>query len=203
MIKRGERKNKLLLHSCCAPCSSAVIERLKNDYEVVLHFYNPNIMPVFEYEKRLFEQRRLAMLLNNVGIIEGGYDNEAFTEAVRGLENEPEGGGRCERCIELRLRKTAETARKQGFDCFTTTLSVSPHKNAELINRILRNAGAFYGIEPLCGDFKKKDGYKRSIELSKLYGLYRQNYCGCRPAASTIPRQGGYENSFLVKTPII
>jgi len=151
-----------------------VLERLSEDYKVVLYFYNPNIMPAAEYEKRLTEQRKLASILGTE-LIEGEYDNEAFLETVKGYKNEREGGNRCEKCITLRLSKTAEIAKARGFDFFTTTLSVSPHKNAELINRILKSLGDNSVRE----DFKKKDGYKRSLELSKIHGLYRQNYCGC------------------------
>ncbi|MDR2532567.1 MAG: epoxyqueuosine reductase QueH [Oscillospiraceae bacterium] len=169
----------LFLHSCCAPCSSAVIERLAGDYNIVIFFSNPNIMPREEYEKRLSEQKRL-VALHGVQLIEDEYENSTFLNAVAGFENEPEGGKRCEKCIELRLRRTAEAAKAQGFDFFTTTLSVSSHKNAVLINRILEEKGGQYGVEPLLADFKKNDGYKRSLELSKKYGLYRQGYCGCR-----------------------
>jgi hypothetical protein len=147
-------------------------------YKIILFFCNPNIMPAEEYQKRLSEQRRLAELLG-IELIEGEYERAAFLEAVRGLENEPEQGGRCEKCIQLRLFKTAEVAKARGIDTFATTLSVSPHKNAEQINRLLKSAGELYGLTPLLEDFKKKDGYKRSLELSKQYGLYRQNYCGC------------------------
>jgi len=164
----------LFLHTCCAPCSSAVLERLVENYKVTLFFYNPNIMPAEEYEKRLSEQRRLASMLG-VKLIEGDYDHEAFLNAVAGLESEQEGNSRCEKCIQLRLSKTAEAAKARGFDIFTTTLSVSPHKNAELINKILSELSEGALLE----DFKKNDGFKRSIELSKEYGLYRQKYCGC------------------------
>jgi len=167
-------KKTLLLHSCCAPCSTSVLERLTEVYKVILYFYNPNIMPAAEYEKRLSEQKRLASILD-IALIEGDNDNEVFLKAVRGLENEQEGGKRCEKCIAMRLFKTAETSKAQGFDFFATTLSVSPHKNTGLINRILKEAGE----NSIREDFKKKDGYKRSTELSKMHGLYRQNYCGC------------------------
>jgi predicted adenine nucleotide alpha hydrolase (AANH) superfamily ATPase len=166
--------NWIFLHSCCAPCSSAVLEQLKKYYHIILFFYNPNIMPAEEYEKRLAEQRRLASILD-VELIEGEYDNTAFLKVVRGLESEPEKGRRCEACIRLRLEKTAKAAKTRGIDTFTTTLSVSPHKNAEMINKILVELSE----NALSEDFKKKDGYKRSLELSKEYGFYRQNYCGC------------------------
>jgi len=167
-------KKTLLLHSCCAPCSTSVFERLAEDYKIILFFYNPNIMPAAEYEKRLSEQKRLASILD-IELIEGEYDNDGFLKALKGFENEPEKSARCEKCITLRLSKTAQTAKAHGFDFFATTLSVSPHKNAELINRILKESGA----NSIREDFKKKDGYKRSIELSKMHGLYRQSYCGC------------------------
>jgi hypothetical protein len=155
----------LFLHTCCAPCSSAVLERLAKMYRVVLFFYNPNIMPAEEYEKRLAEQRRLAKIFD-VELIEGEYDFKLTSSC-------------CEKCIAQRLFKTAETAKARGFEAFTTTLSVSPHKDTALINKILKEAGELSGVEPICEDFKKKDGFKRSVELSKQYGLYRQNYCGC------------------------
>ena len=177
------QRETLLLHSCCAPCSSSVLERLAAYYDITLYYYNPNIMPSAEYEKRLSEQRRLLTLFpepSDTELIEGEYDNSAFLKAVKGLENEPEGSGvRCEKCIEMRLDKTAALARERGFDFFASTLSVSPHKNAALINKILTQTGAKYNIKPLCEDFKKKDGYRRGVELSNKYGLYRQKYCGC------------------------
>ncbi|MCL1823746.1 MAG: epoxyqueuosine reductase QueH [Oscillospiraceae bacterium] len=171
-------KKSLLLHSCCAPCSSSVLEKLTENYNITLYFYNPNIMPAVEYKKRLSEQKRLLSVLN-IKMIEGDYDNKDFLKAVKGLENEPEGKERCKKCIEMRLSKTAQIAGENKFNFFTTTLSVSPHKNAEMIYKILKEQGEIYGIKPVYEDFKKKDGYKRSLELSKKYNLYRQNYCGC------------------------
>jgi hypothetical protein len=155
----------LFLHTCCAPCSSAVLERLAENYNTVLFFYNPNIMPREEYEKRLTEQHRLAAILD-AELIEGEYDGAITSDC-------------CEKCIAQRLFKTAELAKMRGFDYFTTTLSVSPHKDVKLINKLLTEAGELHGVTPICEDFKKKDGFKRSVELSKEYGLYRQNYCGC------------------------
>ena len=160
----------MLLHICCAPCGSSVLEKLKNNYEIKLYFYNPNIMPYEEYKKRLNDVRRLANIYS-VDLIEPDYENDVLLTLIKGLENEPERGRRCEACIGLRLRKTAEAAK--GFDCFTTTLTVSPHKNAEFINKTITGLGGY------AEDFKKQDGYKRSIELSKEHGFYRQNYCGC------------------------
>jgi hypothetical protein len=142
------------------------LERLTENYKVTLFFYNPNIMPFEEYQKRLSEQRRLADILE-IELIEGDYDFKLTAPC-------------CEKCIQLRLLKTAELAKARGFDYFTTTLSVSPHKDTVLINKLLTEAGELHGVKPLCEDFKKKDGFKRSVELSKQYGLYRQNYCGCK-----------------------
>jgi len=173
-------KNRLLLHSCCAPCSSSVLERLIPDYDVTVFWLNPNILPEAEYAKRLAEQRRfLAAAHPDIRLIEGEYDPELFKRAIKGFEHVPEGGERCDICIALRLSKTAETAEKNGFGRFCTTLTVSPHKNAARINAISEAAAERYGITALSADFKKKDGFKRSLELSKQYGLYRQNYCGC------------------------
>jgi hypothetical protein len=164
---KNDGKIWLFLHACCAPCSSAVLERLAKMYQIILFFYNPNIMPREEYEKRLAEQRRLAAILD-VELIEGDYDCDFELTSPC-----------CEKCIAQRLFKTAELASARGFDYFTTTLSVSPHKNTELINKLLTEAGALHSVTPLLEDFKKKDGFKRSVELSKMYGLYRQKYCGC------------------------
>ena len=185
-IPAGQRP-RLLLHSCCAPCSSYVLEYLEKYFDITLFFYNPNISPSEEYVKRSEE---LSRLLSDMGLSERvefmvcDYDCNEFFEAVKGLEREPEGGARCMRCYELRLRRTAEyMLSKKGtmeeYDYFTTTLSISPMKNAEALNRIGESIAGKYGLKYLPGDFKKKDGYKRSIELSREYGLYRQNYCGC------------------------
>lgn len=179
---------KILLHSCCAPCSTAVIERLAETYEIVIFYYNPNIFPEEEYFKRKNEEIKYIKHLNQtnpeikISMLDCDYDNITFESAVKGLENEREGGSRCSVCFALRLQKTAEVAKEKGFDLFGTTLTVSPHKNAELINLIGENISKKTGIEFLVSNFKKQNGYKRSIELSKENGLYRQNYCGCKYA---------------------
>lgn len=173
----GERRPRLLLHSCCGPCSSYVLEYLSDYFDITLFFYNPNIQPAEEYEKRLLTQKQLlerAKYKNPVAFLAGEYEPQRFFEAVKGLENCREGGARCEKCFELRLSKAAEIAKKGGFDYFATTLTVSPHKNAVLINEI---GGRYQNYLP--SDFKKREGYKRSIILSKEYELYRQGYCGC------------------------
>ena len=175
------RKPSLLLHSCCGPCSSAVLERLCGDFRVTLLYYNPNIEPEEEYLHRLAEQKRLLTLLpGDVPMLECGYDHDAFDAFAPAMAEAPEGGERCLACFALRLNRTAELAKEHGFEYFTTTLSVSPHKNADNVNRIGGEAGKRYDVKYLYADFKKKNGYLRSLELSGQYGLYRQNYCGCR-----------------------
>jgi hypothetical protein len=177
-----EDNKKLLLHVCCAPCSSHVLETLENMYDITAYFYNPNITEGEEYIKRISELRRFvgeADFAKNVKVEEGAYEPELFFELSEGLEEEPERGRRCYKCYELRLRKTAEYAKKNGYDIFTTTLSISPHKNAAWLNEIGKRLSEELDIEYLYSDFKKKNGYARSIELSKEYNLYRQNYCGC------------------------
>lgn len=170
----------LLLHSCCGPCSSAVIERLCQHFRVTVYYYNPNIEPEAEYRHRLAEQERLLKLLpGDAQMLSCDYDHAAFAAFAEEMAQEPEGGKRCLRCFELRLRKTAQAAAEQGYAYFTTTLSVSPHKNAEILNQIGQAAGEKYGVKYLMADFKKKNGYLRSLQLSKEYGLYRQDYCGC------------------------
>ena len=169
---------KMLLHSCCGPCSTQVIEVLKNDYQLTIYYYNPNIDTEEEYLHRLSEEKRYCKEVG-IEVVEDGYDANEFLVAVKGLEKEREGGARCPVCFKLRLKKTAEKAKKVGFDCFGTTLTVSPHKNAEIINAIGLEVGKEKGIEFIEGNYKKQDGYKKSIELSKKYNLYRQNYCGC------------------------
>lgn len=172
----------LLLHSCCAPCSSYVIEYLSRYFKITVFYYNPNISPDNEYRYRADEQRRLieSMPLENpVQFLEGEYIPADFLEISKGLENEPEGGARCAKCFNLRLSKTAETAKQGNYDYFTTTLTISPLKNARLINNIGIELSKKYAVAYLQSDFKKKNGYKRSIVLSKEYNLYRQNYCGC------------------------
>lgn len=179
-------KPKLLLHSCCGPCSTAVIERLAEKYDITLFFYNPNITDPGEYEKRKSAQLQFIQRYNQerpteepVKFLEGNYDVNRFYEVAKGLESEPEGGKRCEKCIELRLGETAEQAAGLSFDCFGTTLSVSPHKNYMLISQIGCGLASRVNIEYVDEDFKKKDGFQRSIELAKKYELYRQYYCGC------------------------
>lgn len=173
---------KLLLHACCAPCSSYCLEYLSQYFSITVLFYNPNISPANEYQKRVDEIKRLISELpaqNKISLIEGRYLPEEFYNSVKGLELEPEGGKRCHVCYELRLKEAAITAKKLGFDYFTTTLSISPLKDAEKLNEIGRKLSDEYGVSYLYSDFKKKNGYKRSIELSKEYNLYRQNFCGC------------------------
>ena len=177
-IAAHPEKEMLALHSCCGPCSSYVLECLTHHFDVTLYYYNPNIHPKEEYEHRLSEQKRLCAALG-VAFVECPYDPETYFDAVRGLEQEKEGGKRCSACFDLRLRYTAQKAKEAGIVLFTTTLTVSPHKNAEEINRIGNGIAEEYGIRWLPCDFKKKEGYKRSIELSREYGLYRQDYCGC------------------------
>lgn len=172
----------LLLHACCAPCSSYCLEYLSQYFSITVLFYNPNISPETEYNKRVDEIRRLIDELpvkNKVSLIEGRYLPTEFYNSVKGLEDEPEGGKRCHVCYELRLREAAITAKELGFDYFTTTLSISPLKDAEKINEIGKRLSDEYGVAYLYSDFKKKNGYKRSIELSREYKLYRQNFCGC------------------------
>lgn len=174
---------RLLLHSCCGPCSTSVLEYLSGYFDITILYYNPNIYPHSEFIKRADEQRKLLSCMvtpHPVELIVDTYDPAEFDTAANGLEHEPEGGTRCLRCFELRLFKTAARAKELGFDMFTTTLSVSPHKNAEAINTLCEAAAAQFDVSYLYADFKKKDGYKRSIELSRLYDLYRQDYCGCR-----------------------
>lgn len=181
--ERGER-GKLLLHSCCAPCSSYCLEYLRKYFDITDYFYNPNITNADEYEKRAGELGRLISEYNKSGAdsieyVTGRYAPEEFIQAVRGLENEPEGGLRCVKCFRLRLYETAGYAAENGFDCFTTTLTISPLKNASVLNYIGQEAAEKFGIYFLPSDFKKRGGYQRSIELSREYNLYRQDYCGC------------------------
>jgi predicted adenine nucleotide alpha hydrolase (AANH) superfamily ATPase len=180
-------KPTLLLHSCCGPCSTSVVERLAGIYRITIFFYNPNITDRAEYEKRKAAQTDFIRQYNREGrapdrldFIEGAYEPALFEAAARGLEDAPEGGARCGVCVRLRLEKTAETAVMRGFDCFATTLTVSPHKNCGAITHIGVELGLRYRIGYLAEDFKKQNGYRRSVELSKRYGLYRQSSCGCR-----------------------
>ena len=173
----------LLLHACCAPCSSYVLELLSNYFKITILYYNPNIYPESEYDKRYGEISKVLKEINAkypISVLEVEYEPEKFEEISIGLEEEQEGGVRCHKCYYLRLEKTALLAKKQHFDYFTTTLSISPYKNAEVLNRIGEVLENKYDIKYLYADFKKKEGYKRSIELSKKYDLYRQEYCGCK-----------------------
>ena len=178
----AERVPTLLIHSCCAPCSSYVLEYLSQYFEITVFYYNPNIYPESEYTKRILEQQKLIRDMNlkyPVSFLAGRYEKEKFYAMAEGMEDLREGGARCMKCYELRLSVTARQAAAGGFDYFTTTLSISPMKNAQKLNEIGVQLGEEYGVEYLVSDFKKKNGYKRSIELSKEYGLYRQDYCGC------------------------
>lgn len=178
--KNGERPT-ILLHSCCGPCSSYVLEYLTQYFDVKLFFYNPNIQPQEEYEKRLSAQKDVLEKMNfsDVELIEGEYIPECFFEAVKGLENEPEGGKRCEVCIKMRMEQACVEAKRLKTDYFATTLTVSPHKNAIYINKTGEELETELDISYLISDFKKKNGYKRSTELCRIYNIYRQNYCGC------------------------
>ena len=172
----------LLLHSCCAPCSSYCLEYLSSYFKITVFYYNPNIYPEEEYQKRVEEQQNFIRRLpakHPISFLEGSYDVKRFYEMAKGLEDCPEGGERCFRCYELRLREAAEVAKKHQMDYFTTTLSISPLKNAQKLNEIGALLEEEYGVSYLYSDFKKKNGYKRSVELSELYGMYRQYYCGC------------------------
>ncbi len=183
------RGKRLFLHSCCAPCSSYVLEYLRQFFRITVFYYNPNITGESEYRKRVEEQKRLIAEYNRkrdereswyaIDYVDGDYEVERFLNAVRGMEHCPEGGERCFVCYELRLRETARRAKMQGYDFFTTTLTISPMKNAKKLNEIGEQLSAEYGVSWLPSDFKKKNGYKRSIELSAEYHLYRQDYCGC------------------------
>ncbi len=188
---------RLLLHACCAPCSSYCLEYLRQYFDVTVFFYNPNITSEGEYKKRVEEEKRLIAEYNRqveegsfdkmnsderarkIDIIEGDYEPSDFYEAVKGFEDCKEGGERCRKCFELRLRESASIAREKNFDFMTTTLTISPLKNADVLNEVGEEAAARFGIAFLPSDFKKKNGYKRSIELSQIFGLYRQDFCGC------------------------
>lgn len=174
-----EGRPTLLLHSCCGPCSSYVTEYLAKYFDISVYYFNPNIYPESEYIKRLETQKKWLDATGYADLIDADYDHTAFTEAADGLESEPEGGARCTECFILRLEGTAKRALELGYDYFGTTLTVSPHKNAALLNELGEQFAEKYGVKWLPSDFKKKEGYKRSIELSRQYELYRQNYCGC------------------------
>ncbi len=232
-FQRNGEVPKLLLHACCAPCSSHCLEYLREFFDVTVFFYNPNITEREEYYKRVAEEKRLIKEYNKqvdtqnfdgmrsdekarkIGIIEGEYDVKEYLDAVRGLEDVPEGGERCRKCFELRLRKTAEIAAKERFEYFTTTLTISPLKNADVLNEVGAQAAEYVnekiavGMQALGGgfgengddggkvvflpsDFKKKEGYKRSIELSQKFGLYRQDYCGCGFSKAERERQKAF-----------
>ena len=181
-INASEARPRLLLHSCCGPCSSYVLDYLLNFFDITVFFYNPSIQPKAEYLKRLETQRELINKMcgkNCVPLIAPDWDDSAYEQKISGLEHEPEGGMRCNVCFRLRLSETARTAANRDFDFFCTTLTVSPHKNAGLINKIGEDLSASLSVKWLPSDFKKRGGYKRSVELSREYGLYRQDYCGC------------------------
>ena len=181
-LKRAGRRPLLALHSCCAPCSSAVLEQLNDAFQIAVFYYNPNISPEDEFRRRAEEQLRLVRempLAEDIRAEIGAYDPERFYAAVRGHESDPEGGARCSICFELRLRETAKYARDIGAEYFTTTLSISPLKDASRLNTLGGAIAAEYGLKYLHSDFKKKDGYRRSCALSKEYDLYRQDFCGC------------------------
>jgi hypothetical protein len=193
MQKEMSQGKKLLLHICCAPDATVVLNDLSAAFDITAYFYNPNIHPLEEYTKRLGEMQKLAAR-TAVPLAPGGYDIDDWRSAVAGLEHEPEGGKRCAICFRVRLERAARYAAMNGFDCFTTVLTVSPHKDARLINEIGAEIGAHCGIEFIKADFKKKDGFKRSIALSRQYGLYRQSYCGCvysiRASYTAVDREG-------------
>ena len=185
LIEKNKKEGitpSLLLHACCAPCSSYCLEYLAEYFKITVFYYNPNIYPESEYAHRVAEEKRLIASLpvkNKIDFIEGRFEPSEFYNAVKGLETAKEGGERCFICYELRLRETARLAKERDFDYFTTTLTISPLKNAEKLNEIGEALAEEYGVLHLPSDFKKKEGYKRSIELSRQYSLYRQNYCGC------------------------
>ena len=177
------KKKKILLHSCCAPCSSHVISFLTKYFDITILYYNPNISPIEEYEKRKKEQIKLINeidKINKIDIIDCDYDNDIYEKNIKGYEDCPERGARCTICFNIRLEKAAELAQKNNYDYFCSTLTVSPYKNATLINQIGEQLAQKYNIKWLYSDFKKAEGYKHSIELSKKYNLYRQDYCGCK-----------------------
>ena len=182
-----ESRKKMLLHACCGPCSSACLERLYPGHDLTVFYFNPNITDEAEYRFREEELRRFLACWRPegetgpaaVGFVSGRYDPQEYYTCAAGLEQEPEGGERCRKCFELRLEETAKLAKEQGYDCFDTTLTVSPYKNYDMISEIGRAIAEKYGVAYAAGNYKKQDGYRRSIELSREYGLYRQDYCGC------------------------
>lgn len=181
-LQEQGRVPRLLLHACCAPCSSYVLEYLSAYFLITVFYYNPNIYPDEEYNKRVAEQKAFIERFpakHPISFVEGDFDKERFYEVTKGQEKEPEGGKRCQQCFRLRLEETAKLAKAMQMDYFTTTLSISPMKNAQMLNEIGGALAKDYGISYLYSDFKKREGYKRSVELSKEYGMYRQDYCGC------------------------
>ena len=181
-ISKSDKRPRLLLHACCAPCSSYVLEYLSRFFDITLYFYNPNITPAEEYAYRAEELSRLVSemgLDGGVSLVVSDYNSDEFYNIASGLEDAPEGGARCARCYRLRLEASAKYAAECGFDYFTTTLSISPYKNSRWLNEIGAELSGIYGVRYLYSDFKKKNGYKRSCELSEIHGLYRQDYCGC------------------------
>ena len=199
-IRVNERDGKvptLLMHSCCAPCSSYCLEYLSNYFRITVFYYNPNIYPDEEYYKRVEEQKYFIERLPAkypISFMEGEYDKQRFYEMAKGLEDCKEGGERCFKCYELRLRESAEMAKELGMDYFTTTLSISPYKVSSWINEIGGILESKYGVKYLYADFKKKNGYKRSLELSSEYGLYRQDYCGCKYSKEAREKQNKKED---------
>ncbi len=179
-LKNIPQGTRLLLHSCCAPCSSACLERLKEHFQITVLYYNPNIDEKGEYEKRKAEQIRFLQETGWADFLDCDHETEKFAALAKGLEQEKERGARCYKCYALRLDKTAQVAKENGFDWFATTLTLSPHKNAEWLNEIGEELGGRYALNYLYTDFKKKGGYYRSIDLSNEYGLYRQDFCGCK-----------------------
>lgn len=181
-LPKDERKPVLVLHCCCAPCSTYVLQYLVQYFTIKILFYNPNISPPSEYDRRLLELHALLRqmkLEQEIAVLEAEYDPALFYERVRGLEDEPEGGKRCETCFALRLEEAGRQAKELGADFFTTTLTISPHKDSALLNELGQMVGERYGMEYLLSDFKKKDGFRQSIQLSREHDLYRQDYCGC------------------------
>lgn len=199
ILQHIEGAPRLFLHSCCAPCSSYVLEYLKQYFRITVFYYNPNISASEEYRKRVAEQKRLIAAYNEKGdgypidIVEGDYRPELFFEMARGLEDCEEGGARCFKCYELRLRETARLAAEGAYDFFCTTLTISPLKNCEKLNEIGYRLSEEYKVPWLPSDFKKKNGYRRSVELSKEYDLYRQNFCGCAFSKAQAVREGRCE----------
>jgi len=181
-IKKTKKVPSLLLHTCCAPCSSYVLEYLSEYFNITIYYYNPNINNYDEFKKRADEQLRLINEMkfkNNVNCVIAKYNNDEFEQVINGLKDEPEGGNRCFKCYRLRLEEACKYASEHEYDYFTTSLSISPYKNSAKLNEIGADLEQQYNIKYLYADFKKKNGYKRSIELSKIYNLYRQDYCGC------------------------